>query len=963
MTRTLEPGVQISRYRIVGPLGAGGMGEVYRAHDNSLERDVALKILPPHLVQSEERVRRFMLEARSASSLNHPNIVTIYEIGAEPISSDGLRDGTTGAVHFISMELVSGETLGQKIHEEAVDLKTLLGWLAQAAEGISKAHAAGIVHRDLKPGNIMISSDGYAKVLDFGLAKLTEKAGAGDALHTSAPTEAHDHTAEGAILGTAGYMSPEQVVGKPVDHRTDIFSFGAILYEAATRRRPFVAESSVETLHRILHDKPAPIEEINPAAPAELRRLIRRCLAKSPDQRFQSMKDVAIELREIVDEFDALSASAGSGSGSGSGSGISHAGGTGAAIAAERRRSPLVPILAAAGVVAAIGIAFGVWGVLRGGTSRDTAPPAVQTNMATSRGDVREPVVSPDGRYLAYLGGPPGQERLRVRQIATGSDIDVLPTQGIPPHSFVFSPDGNYIFYLNPDPDRGGYKALFQVPSLGGTPIKKLYDIDSPVTFAPDGRELAFLRGVPTAKEWHLLVFGLESGQERVLTKLTAPTGFVTSSLAWSPDGRTIATIQTNESIFGNWIVLYNTSDGRPAKTREIRVPLVETIAWTPDARSLVMAGIQQPGNPRSQIMKLDLKTGTIRPITSGFDNYGAVSITTDGTTLAALRNATVSNIWTLDLSGPAASARQITFSSNSENSVGSPRPAVDGTIYYESPSNGRLSIWSMAADGGSPRPLTSGSGFDGLAFPVPGGAVFQRIDEALLPRIFRVDADGGNQKAILTGNGEVLLDVSPDGRFILFQRIDDPDKLLVLPVGGGEPRVVAEDYSDAGFFSPDGELICYRTLRTIGGMDQFTSALIRTGDGQPVPMRPIPPQAGNYEITSDGPSFLYLNRVDPAGNIFRQEVNDNPPTQVTRFTDGRVLGLAPSPDGSRILIARQVGPSQNLWLTGRDGMNPVQLTSFQSGSIFDAEWTPDGGSVVFSQGIQSRDAVLVKGF
>ena len=307
--RTLRPEDEISHYRIVSPLGAGGMGEVYLAQDRTLERRVALKILPPELVRSEDRVRRFVLEAKSASSLSHPNIVTIYEIGQDPVRSPGAPD--SDPVHYISMELVSGKTLAALIHEDKTDLRTLLGYLAQAAEGLSKAHAAGIVHRDLKPGNIMVSADGFTKVLDFGLAKLTEKReGAADI--SEAPTLAADGSAVGSVVGTAGYMSPEQVAGRAVDHRSDIFSFGCILYEAATRRKPFAAETGIETMHKILNEKPVPVEEINDKVPAELRRLIRRCLAKSPDQRVQSIKDLAIELREIVEEYDTLSASASS---------------------------------------------------------------------------------------------------------------------------------------------------------------------------------------------------------------------------------------------------------------------------------------------------------------------------------------------------------------------------------------------------------------------------------------------------------------------------------------------------------------------------------------------------------------------------------------------------------------------------------------------------------------------------
>ena len=246
MSGALHPGSAISHYRVISPLGSGGMGEVYMARDESLERAVALKVLTPDLTRNEDRVRRFVQEAKSASSLSHPHIVTIYEIGqAEPRTADAAEEEKSAPLHFIAMELIAGETLKHKIHQEKTHLRILVLYMAQAAEGLAKAHSAGIIHRDLKPENIMINRDGYAKVLDFGLAKLIEEKGppeeAAEDL-TSSPTR--EQTREGVILGTAGYMSPEQVLGKAVDHRSDIFSFGCILYEAATRQNPFPAASS-----------------------------------------------------------------------------------------------------------------------------------------------------------------------------------------------------------------------------------------------------------------------------------------------------------------------------------------------------------------------------------------------------------------------------------------------------------------------------------------------------------------------------------------------------------------------------------------------------------------------------------------------------------------------------------------------------------------------------------------------
>ena len=504
--RTLKPEDLISHYRIVGPLGAGGMGEVYRAQDRTLERDVALKILPVELVRSEERVRRFVLEAKSASSLNHPHIVTIYEIGQDHVrAGESPAEPDSSPLHYISMELVSGETLTTKIHREKSDLRALLSYLAQAAEGLAKAHAAGIVHRDLKPGNIMVSKDGYAKVLDFGLAKLTERQ-ATDSSLTSAPTQAEEGTSEGVVLGTVGYMSPEQVQGKPVDHRSDIFSFGCILYEAATRKRPFAADSSVETMHQILRETPEPIEQLNPEAPAELRRLIRRCIAKDPNQRLDSMRTLALELREIVEEFEALSGSGSSGSGA-------------AAAIQPKRRLPIVPIVAGVALVAIAATLTAIW-ILRGdeGKKAGGAFQSMRMTSVTNRGDVISAALSPDGRYLAYSCGQPGKFSLWVRQLTTETEVQILGPQEKAQFALSFSPDGSYVFYETPNPGTPNPNALYQISTLGGTPRRRAIDVSwGDVALSPDGKRCCFVRRLPLKRLVALVLLDLESGKERTL--------------------------------------------------------------------------------------------------------------------------------------------------------------------------------------------------------------------------------------------------------------------------------------------------------------------------------------------------------------------------------------------------------------------------------------------------------------
>lgn len=338
-TFLLNPGTPVSHYRIVSRLGAGGMGEVYKARDTTLERDVALKTLSPEFLTQVDRVRRFMQEARSASALNHPHIVTIYEIGQVAVSAEQAGGGPGEpdvTFHYIAMEFIDGNTLRQMI-AKGTDIRQLLEVMSQVCDGLAKAHGAGIVHRDLKPDNIMVTSDGYAKIVDFGLAKLTEKATQQRGVET---------TAEGVVMGTAAYMSPEQVQGLDIDHRSDIFSLGSILYEAVTQRRPFASDSSIDTMHRIVFAQPQPISMFLPMMPPEMQAILDGCLAKSPDERYQSTKDMANDLRTVKKMFDDAIASGGAGAAmllGGGGPRESQSPGSGQRVAVRQSPSGAVP--------------------------------------------------------------------------------------------------------------------------------------------------------------------------------------------------------------------------------------------------------------------------------------------------------------------------------------------------------------------------------------------------------------------------------------------------------------------------------------------------------------------------------------------------------------------------------------------------------------------------------------------
>ena len=595
MSRTLKVEDRIAHYQVRSALGAGGMGEVYRARDLSLERDVALKILPPELMRSEERVRRFTLEAKSASSLNHPHIVTIYEIGEDRVRSAAKVGAATAAstrepesapIHYISMELVQGRTLSVAIHEERTDLKTIIGWLAQAAEGVAKAHAAGIIHRDLKPGNIMVSNDGYAKVLDFGLAKLTERAG-GVADLSDAPTMTGvDQTSDGAVVGTAGYMAPEQVRGQPVDARADVFAFGCILYEASTRKHPFAASSKVEIMHRILHDSPAPIEQANPDVPVELRRLIRRCLAKDPNQRAQSMKDLAIELGEIRDEYETLSASATSSSG---------------ATMSLPRRSPPYKAWSIAAAILLVALAAAVALFPKG-----PVPPNPQMRTRTIEVPmkmVRYPGLSADGQWIAvptkddhdrwglyYMNAQGGELRTLVMDTVSNNALDYAD----------ISSNGMRIAYAAALTGIGSEVRAISV--LGGSARTVARPGMSP-RWRPDGQRIGYI--VPSwASKSRALEFWTVRPDGSDKTQAFVDSTSVISNrvgFAWSPDGTRVAWLRSFEASTYNEIMVRDLASGRERQiTQDHKV--IDEVTW--DSRDEILFSSNRGGATNIWLMR-----------------------------------------------------------------------------------------------------------------------------------------------------------------------------------------------------------------------------------------------------------------------------------------------------------------------------------------------------------------------
>jgi Tol biopolymer transport system component/tRNA A-37 threonylcarbamoyl transferase component Bud32 len=951
MSRTLQPEDRISHYRIVGPLGAGGMGEVYIAQDETLGRSVALKILPPQLVRNEERLRRFITEAKSASSLNHPNIVTIHEIGQDAVKIGG------DPVHFISMELVSGETLGHKIHEERADVKTLLGWLAQAAEGVAKAHSAGIVHRDLKPGNIMVSKDGFAKVLDFGLAKLTDRQADTSEGLTSAPTEAK--TGAGTVMGTVGYMSPEQVQGKPVDYRSDIFSIGCILYEAVTRTRPFAADTDVETMHRILRERPAPVETLNPEAPAEVRRLIRRCLAKSPDQRFQSMKDLAIDLREVVDEYDSLSASGTSG-------GTVTSGALGARPA---RRMGVVAGIAAAALVGVGGLAVGLYGILgKGRPESASGRAAQQMKLATlmSRNDLGEAVLSGDGRYLAYVTSSGDRSSLNVRQVRTGSDVQILPPQEFGFRGISFSPDGDYLYFLNRDPQSPNYGALFQVPSLGGTPRKIAFDVDTAVTFSPDGKSFCFRRGLFEQGD-ALFIADSETGKERELGRVRLPETLHALNLIpapdWSPDGKRIAVAVTSPvGGMHTSIATFDVASGERKNLGAQNWLIADSLRWLPDGAGVVLSAVAI-GFRNSQLYQVSYPAGESRRMTNDLDGYQDVSISSDGASIAAVRRTGVSNIYSI----PAVSGGEpqpLTFATGGAASVEFFAPLAGGPIAFSAARGEAMFVWRLEPDGTGRRQLTSqGVYVVNMAFSEGAGIVFTQAEKSGLAHVWRIDPEGGGLMQLTDGAGEVMIAASETGKTVFFVRTDKPGTLWAVDAGGGPSKQTLSEFHGEVATTGDGSRLMYTNMEEVKGRQYPRRFVVPAEGGEPLASFLLPPGTQDLKWSPEGESLTYIDR-DQGYNLMRRSIAKSDAEQLTHFPEGRLRSHAWSPDGRKVVLHRRLGQQDSLWLLdAKAGAQPSKLTEFKSGRIFNAQWARDSKSVVFTYGSEGQDVVLITDF
>jgi eukaryotic-like serine/threonine-protein kinase len=915
---SLSAGTHLAHYQIQSKLGEGGMGEVYLALDTRLGRNVALKILPAELASNQDRMRRFTQEAKAAAALNHPNIAHIYEIGE--------HDG----VHFIAMEFVDGHTLRQLIHERHTDLAKLLRWLQHVAEGLAKAHAAGIVHRDLKPDNIMVTREGHAKILDFGLAKLMEPAGglgAGsspDGVGRSEVATAlmRQHSTPGAVLGTVGYMSPEQAQGKvnEIDHRSDVFSFGCILYEAITGRKAFEGKDTIDSLNKIIREQPEPLATHAATAPGDLQRIVRRCLAKDPEERYQTIKDVALEIKDVRRELQSavghdttvppatlssvthtgdppFSTRTGTDLTSLSPAASTHPSSAEYLVAGIRRNKLIILAPLAVILIAAVALAL-YYFVFKSKPHFDR----VKLTRITTEGRLLNVAVSPDGKYIAYALSEEGKRSLWTKHLATDSRVQIVnPIDASTLSAQFFSHDGSYVFYYLRDA-QNVQGALFQVPVLGGSPRKVLTNSQPTVVLSPDGGTLAFVRFPPNRSE--LWLANADGSNERQLWGRNDPEWTNTPGVAWSPDGKLI-TIAYGSEEGGQHMTLATVAvaDGSFKEITAHQWQAIGRIAWFQDRSGMAVVARETPAG-NWQLWRVSYPAGEVSRITNDLQSYGwfSLTITADSRTLAALQEETTATIWVAP-EGDAKNMRMITDRRSVQDGSSGLSWTPDGKLVFASNFGGGFRIWSMNADGSDQKPLTAlGDESAYPAVPSVGRYIFFLSLRSKTSQIWRMDLDGANLKQITNDKGIASASFTPDGGWIIYTMY--APGVWKISTEGGTPAKVADISTYNSELSPDGRLLAY----TFEDPQTKQSQLIvrRFDDGSHVKTFNLPVTAtSNFDWFPNSQALVYVDNPGSVSNLWRLPVDDKPASQITDFKADFIYSFAYSLDGKQLAVSR----------------------------------------------------------
>lgn len=910
-------GEKLGRYEIREKIGSGGMGEVYLAHDGQLDRNIALKVLLPEFCCDDERVQRFKLEAKTVSAINHPGIITIHEIGEE---NDRL---------FIATEFVDGVTLREKIESGELNLLQSLKIAEQIADALAIAHDAGIVHRDIKPENIMIRRDGYAKILDFGLAKprwLSKTVGAEDETIQLVKTQ------PGMVMGSVRYMSPEQARGKETDERTDVWSLGVVLYEMLSGKNPFEGDTVSDSLAAVIHVEPAKIE----TAPEELQEILHRALQKKSSDRYASIKDFADDLHELRDavEHDPNYKKADSHNLTRA-VGAHHTGEnktlihqtlsaesdaaknqnktqtySGTSSAAKKRS--YFPLFA---VVCATILAVGAWFVLPKILGSAPKFQDIQVSRVTDTGRARLASVSPDGKLIAFVGSQEGQQNLSVRQVATGSSVEIVPPTNLGFYQPTFSPDGDYVYYVSND---RGVGTAYQVTALGGESKKILTDIDSPLTFSPDGKRFAFIRHNPN--EGGDTIFIVDTDGTNLTPFIqTKDVGYDKfSDLAWSPDGRRFivgAFKGAVESAQKVQIALIEIGDKHFRTIGETAWQKAGGFQWLADGESFVFVGMPNLGETM-QIRQMNLRGETIKQITNDTNDYISLSISSDGGEMMTTKVETISSFWSFAPSTK--ELKQVVNESKNLLGYAGLSQLPNGRILFSKMNEKEVNIYSVGENGGDEKQLTRGAGFNMQPIATPDGKYILFISNRNSSEgIWRMNADGSNPVQITSNDSGIdgQIQISPDGKTVFFNRSrSDGGKSAIMQVSidGGEANALMSE-SDTGKMFPrlsrDGKKLAFHRFIYDANTGAFDAGIsvVALSDNKVEETKQI--ALGAYPEfcwSPDGKSLTFINS-NGVDNIWNLSVENKKETPLTEFTSGNITNMAWSNDGKRLFISRSI--------------------------------------------------------